>query len=72
MARFVKAPSNNGDIVLVNTDHIEQVGFRAKQDKPTVYLFMPGKSLDMRVEAVFKSDEDAMDWIDKNFILFNK
>lgn len=72
MARFVDVPSQNGDVVLVNTEHIEQVGFRPKQEKPAVFLFLRGKATEDYIEAIFSSDEDALDWIHRNFILFNK
>lgn len=69
MSRFVRIPSDNNDIVLVNTDHVEQVGYR-----PTspfiVFIFLRG-NVEQCLKAKFKTNEEAIDFIEKNFILFN-
>lgn len=69
MSRFIRVPSDNNDIVLVNTDYVEQVGY-GPNSPFVVFIFLRGNVEDC-LKARFKSSEEAIDFIKKNFILFN-
>lgn len=69
MSRFIRVPSDNNDIVLVNTDYVEQVGY-GPNSPFVVFIFLTGKVEDC-LKARFKSSKEAIDFIEKNFILFN-
>lgn len=70
MSRFIKIPKE-GDMILINSDRVEQVEFRPGQDAPTVYLFLIGKGKNKHHEVEFKTDADAVNFIESNFTLFN-
>ena len=70
MSRFIKIPKQ-GDVILLNSDRVEQVEFRPGQDTPTVHLFLIGKGENKHHEVEFKTDADAVNFIESNFTLFN-
>ena len=70
MSRFIRIPKQ-GDMILLNSDRVEQVGFRPGETKPTVHLFLIGKGKNKHHEVEFKTDADAVNFIQSNFTLFN-
>lgn len=69
MSRFIRVQSDNNDIVLVNTDHVEQVGYRPNSPF-VVYIFLRG-GVEQCLKAKFETNEEALGFIEKNFMLFN-
>lgn len=71
MSMFIRVPQKNNDVIGVNSERVEQFGFRPGQDTPTVHLFLIGKGKNKHHEVEFKTDADAVNFIESNFTLFN-
>lgn len=72
MSRFIRIPVQERspkDMVIVNADHVEQIGFSRGLEESAVFIFMSGTT--QHIKAVFKNDDLAIDFIEKNFVLFN-
>lgn len=68
MSRFVQIPTHSGGVKLINTDHIREVVFHPRDgEKPCVLL----KNVQYQEFAEFDTPEEARDFLEKNFILFN-
>ena len=70
MARFIKITSKSS-VTVVNSDRVEQVGFVFGQEKPTVHLFLVS-DIQKTILVPFDSDGAAIEFIEQNFVLFNK
>lgn len=69
MARFILVQNDTKCVAGINSEQVEYFRFEKEQDSPTVSIFMvSGKTFDV----FFETDEEAMSFIEKNFILFNK
>lgn len=74
MSRFIRVPRADKSVLyLINSDYVRTVILDENCQTPTVLIAEKGQRRngpDLEVE--FDTIEAAIDWIDKNFILFNK
>jgi hypothetical protein len=66
MSRFIRIPNKEGQIRLVNSDHIKIVS----AEKLSVFIGMNDR-YQTTITVDFGTDADVNDFIEKNFILFN-
>lgn len=74
MARFIRVPTGDDRIVLVNTERIESVVFDPKdnsKDEPFA-VFLHDSEGDVIEMASFDRKEEMEAFLDSNFLLFNK
>ena len=72
MARFIEIPQPSRKVEFVNSDFVIRVEFYPASNPPTVeFFFVEAQSL-VSCQVRFQTKEQASDWIEKNFILFNK
>lgn len=72
MARFIQIPLPNGKVELLNSDFVSRVEFDPAYKPITVEVFFVEEDSLNSYEVVFSTKERATDWIEKNFIFFNK
>lgn len=71
MARFIRVPTGDDRIVLVNTEMVEVViGCIGEDDLFVVKLW--DKDSEVIEEASFETEEEMKAFLDANFLLFNK
>lgn len=71
MARFIRVPTGDDRIVLVNTEMVEvAIGCIGEDDLFFVKLW--DKDGEMIEEASFDTKEEMEAFLDANFLLFNK
>lgn len=63
----MKIPNKDGKTRFVNSDHVKIISL----DGISVLLGLSDR-LQTKITIEFESDAEAVDFIDKNFILFNK
>jgi len=66
MARFIKIPSGSGEIYLLNTDMVETV---LVMDESLIVFY--GAKNRVIAEHECKTKAEAVEFLDKNFVLFN-
>ena len=66
MARFIRLPSESGEIYLLNTDMVETV---LVMDESLIIFY--GVKNRVIAEYECKSRAEAVEFLDKNFVLFN-
>lgn len=66
MARFIRLPSESGEIYLLNTDMVETV---LVMDESLIIFY--GVKNRVIAEHECKSRAEAVEFLDKNFVLFN-
>lgn len=71
MSRFIKIPHPTNAMFFINSDTVDLVVFEPGTEYPKVIIRTKGKYGD-EWEPEFKTDAEAIDFIEKNFLFFNK
>jgi len=72
MAKFIELPEDEGKRRLLNTEHISSVDFGCFEDSQNYFVDIKMPMVDHTEYVWFGSESEMMNFLEKNFIFFNK